>query len=110
MISKTNKQRSAVSDTAKLLKKVPGISLYGAEGVSALPVIHGLNDERVKVQVNGMTIVSACANPMNPPFLMAGAYLGDRFGMNPSSPAQAPWGRNVAGMGRSVYVGVRIDL
>ena len=60
-------KRSAVSDTAKLLENTPGVSLYGAGGVSSLPVIHGLNDNRVKVQVNGMDITSACANHMNPP-------------------------------------------
>lgn len=60
-------KRSAVSDTAQLLEDVPGISLYGAGGVSSLPVMHGLNDDRVKVEVNGMSITSACANHMNPP-------------------------------------------
>ena len=41
---------------------------------------------------------------------LAGAYLGDRFGMNPTGPAAftPPWGRNLAGMGRSMYVGVTI--
>jgi iron complex outermembrane receptor protein len=41
---------------------------------------------------------------------LGGAYLGDRFGMNPTGdPATTvPWGRNVAGMGRSVYVGLTV--
>ncbi len=60
-------KRAAVSDTAQLLEDIPGISLYGAGGVSSLPVMHGLNDDRVKVVVNGMSITSACANHMNPP-------------------------------------------
>lgn len=57
----------AVSDTAKLLQSVPGVNVYSAGGVSALPVINGLNDDRVKILVNGMSITSACANHMNPP-------------------------------------------
>lgn len=61
------RKRAAVSDTAKLLEDIPGFSLYGGGGVSSLPVIHGLNDDRIKVQVNGMSITSACANHMNPP-------------------------------------------
>lgn len=61
------RKRAAVSDTAKLLEDIPGFSLYGGGGVSSLPVIHGLNDDRVKVEVNGMSITSACANHMNPP-------------------------------------------
>ncbi|MGZ5050249.1 MAG: TonB-dependent receptor plug domain-containing protein [Methylobacter sp.] len=60
-------KRAATSDTAKLLEDTPGVSLYGAGGVSSLPVIHGLNDDRVKIDINGMTLTSACANHMNPP-------------------------------------------
>ncbi len=60
-------KQAAISDTAKLLEDTPGVSLYGGGGVSSLPVIHGLNDDRVKIDVNGMTITSACANHMNPP-------------------------------------------
>lgn len=62
----TSKQ-GQVSDTARLLEDIPGVSLQAAGGVSALPIIHGLNDDRVKIDVNGMTITSACANHMNPP-------------------------------------------
>lgn len=58
---------ASVSDTAKLLEDTPGVSLYSGGGVSNLPVIHGLNDDRVKITVNGMTLSSACANHMNPP-------------------------------------------
>ncbi len=60
-------KRAAISDTAKLMEDTPGVSLYGAGGVSGLPVIHGLNDDRVKIDINGMTLTSACANHMNPP-------------------------------------------
>lgn len=56
-----------VSDTAKLLDRQPGVSLYGAGGVSSLPVIHGMADDRVRVKVDGMDLISACANHMNPP-------------------------------------------
>ncbi len=42
------------SDTASLLKDVPGVSLYGAGGVSSLPVIHGLADDRLRIKVDGM--------------------------------------------------------
>lgn len=59
--------RAATSDTASLLGTVPGVSLYGAGGVSSLPAIHGLADDRLRVKVDGMDLVSACANHMNPP-------------------------------------------
>ncbi|MBF0460772.1 MAG: TonB-dependent receptor [Magnetococcales bacterium] len=59
--------QSANSDTASLLANQPGVSLYRNGGVSSLPVIHGLADDRLRVQVDGMNLISACANHMNPP-------------------------------------------
>lgn len=61
------RQRPASSDTARLLSEVPGLSLYGAGGVSSLPVIHGLADDRLRIKVDGMDLISACGNHMNPP-------------------------------------------
>lgn len=58
---------SQVTDTAKLLEDIPGVSLQTNGGVTALPVIHGLNDDRVKTEIDGMIIPSACPNHMNPP-------------------------------------------
>jgi iron complex outermembrane receptor protein len=58
---------AAVSDTAGLLKGLPGVSIYGAGGVSSLPAIHGLADDRLRIKVDGMDLISACANHMNPP-------------------------------------------
>lgn len=59
--------RPAVSDTAGLLKNMPGVSLYNAGGVSSLPAIHGLADDRLRIKVDGMDLISACANHMNSP-------------------------------------------
>ena len=61
------RQRASISDTAKLLDGQPGVSLSGAGGVSSLPVIHGMADDRVRIKVDGMDLISACANHMNPP-------------------------------------------
>ena len=58
--------RAATSDSASLLRDVPGISLYGAGGVSSLPSIHGLADDRLRIKVDGMDLLSACPNHMNP--------------------------------------------
>ncbi|MDP3087272.1 MAG: TonB-dependent receptor plug domain-containing protein [Methylotenera sp.] len=55
------------SDSASLLSDEPGVSLYRAGGVSSLPAIHGLADDRVRVKVDGMDLISSCANHMNPP-------------------------------------------
>lgn len=60
-------KRVGTSDTASLLEDVPGVSLYGAGGVSSLPAIHGLADDRLRIKVDGMDLISACGNHMNPP-------------------------------------------
>ncbi len=57
--------RAATSDSARLLQDVPGVSLYGAGGVSSLPAIHGLADDRLRIQVDGMDLMAACPNHMN---------------------------------------------
>ena len=59
--------RSFTSDTASLLRDMPGVSLYGAGGVSSLPAIHGLADDRLRIKVDGMDLIAACPNHMNPP-------------------------------------------
>jgi len=59
--------RASTSDTAKLLEDQPGISLYGAGGVSSLPAIHGMADDRVRVKVDGMDFIASCPNHMNSP-------------------------------------------
>jgi len=58
-------KRPATSDSTRLLEDVPGVSLYGAGGISSLPVIHGLADDRLRVQVDGMDLMPACPNHMN---------------------------------------------
>jgi iron complex outermembrane recepter protein len=58
--------RASTSDTATLLRDVPGVSFYGAGGVSSLPVIHGLADDRLRTKLDGMDLIAACPNHMNP--------------------------------------------
>ncbi|MEY2633150.1 MAG: hypothetical protein RIR00_1804 [Pseudomonadota bacterium] len=58
---------AATSDTANLLRDIPGVSLYGAGGVSSLPAIHGLADDRLRTKVDGMDMIASCPNHMNSP-------------------------------------------
>jgi iron complex outermembrane receptor protein len=60
-------QSATTNDTASLLRDVPGAFVYNAGGVSSLPVLDGLADDRLHVTVAGMPILAACANHMNPP-------------------------------------------
>ena len=58
--------KPATSDTAQLLSGTPGVSILTNGGVSSLPVIHGMADDRVRTEVDGMLISAACPNHMNP--------------------------------------------
>jgi iron complex outermembrane receptor protein len=55
------------SDTARLLRGIPGLSLQTGGGVSSLPAIRGLGDDRLRITVDGIDLISACGNHMNPP-------------------------------------------
>lgn len=54
------------ADTASMLRNVPGMNLITGGGVSALPDLRGLGDDRIKTTVDGMQLSSACPNHMNP--------------------------------------------
>jgi iron complex outermembrane receptor protein len=71
--------KPATSDTTTLLRNVPGVSIQNAGGVSSIPVIHGLADDRLRIKVDGMDLISACGNHMNAPL----SYI------DPSSAASA---------------------
>jgi iron complex outermembrane receptor protein len=61
------RRRARTSDTASLLKGIPGVATQDAGGVSSLPVIRGLADDRLRTQVDGMDLAPICPNHMNPP-------------------------------------------
>lgn len=65
--SEIEDQRVSSNDVASLARNAPGVSFYQGGGVSSLPVINGLADDRILIMHAGMQIVSACANHMNPP-------------------------------------------
>ncbi len=66
-IADINPSALNTSDSASLLADEPGVSLYRAGGVSSLPAIHGLADDRVRVKLDGMDLIASCPNHMNPP-------------------------------------------
>jgi len=59
--------RPATSDTATLMRDVPGMQFQSAGGTSGLPVIRGLADDRNRILVDGMDLIASCPNHMNPP-------------------------------------------
>lgn len=58
--------RPTTSDSASLLREVPSVSLNSAGGISSLPAIHGLADDRLRIKVDGMDLIAVCPNHMNP--------------------------------------------
>lgn len=60
-----NRLKAGEADTTQLLQQTPGVSTTSAGGLSSLPAIHGLADDRLRVQVNGMDLQAACPNHMN---------------------------------------------
>ena len=64
-------RQATTGDAADLLRSVPGVSLNGAGGISSLPAIHGLSDDRLRIQVDGMDLMPACPNHMNSPLSYA---------------------------------------
>ena len=64
-------RKATTGDATDLLRSVPGVSLGGAGGISSLPAIHGLSDDRLRIQVDGADLVAACPNHMNSPLSYA---------------------------------------
>ena len=60
-------RRALSADTAQLLRDFPGYAAQAAGGVSSLPAIRGLGDDRLRIELNGMPLISSCGNHMNPP-------------------------------------------
>lgn len=61
-----SKSTTMTGDSARILADIPGVSVYQTGATASLPVIHGLADDRIKIDIDGMTITSACPNHMNP--------------------------------------------
>lgn len=59
-------RRAFVSDTAAVLGTIPGVDSATGGGVSGLPIVRGLGDDRNRVLIDGMPLTSACPNHMNP--------------------------------------------
>ncbi len=57
----------STSDSADLLRSLPGVHVNSAGGLSGLPAIRGLADDRLRIQTDGMDLISSCPNHMNPP-------------------------------------------
>lgn len=90
-------RKIGTSDAAQLLKDIPGLSMQTGGGVSSLPVIHGMADDRLKQVVNGMTLTSACPNHMNPPLSYIDAESVGRIEVLPGVTPVSNGGDSIGG-------------
>ncbi|MBL8214805.1 MAG: carboxypeptidase regulatory-like domain-containing protein [Bryobacterales bacterium] len=59
------------SDPAAGIRDTPGGAVIASGGLSGLPSLRGLADDRLNILINGMSIGQACGNHMNPPLSYA---------------------------------------
>tara|TARA_R110000824_G_scaffold288508_2_gene476445 strand:+ start:14753 stop:16852 length:2100 start_codon:yes stop_codon:yes gene_type:complete len=62
---KPTDSRLQLDSMADQMRKA-GVNFYQSGGLAALPVINGLNDDRIRVTLDGASVTSSCANHMNP--------------------------------------------
>ena len=55
------------NNSGSLLDYFTGVNSANNAGGSSMPVIRGLADDRIKIRIDGMDLISACANHMNSP-------------------------------------------
>ena len=55
------------NNSGSLLNYFTGVNSANNGGASSMPVIRGLADDRIKIKVDGMDLIAACANHMNSP-------------------------------------------
>ncbi|MXP30034.1 TonB-dependent receptor [Porphyrobacter algicida] len=61
------RDQQSTSDTAQILTTLPGVSANTGGGISSMPVIRGLSEQRLGITVDGFAIDAACPNDMNSP-------------------------------------------
>jgi iron complex outermembrane receptor protein len=61
------RRQAGTSDTADLLRSVPGVSANTGGGFSSMPAIRGMTEQRLRVTVDGHPIDLSCPNDMNSP-------------------------------------------
>jgi iron complex outermembrane receptor protein len=94
----TDDGAAGTSDTTLALVNQPGYSVYAAGGVSALPALRGLADDRIKILIDGAETTAACGNHMNSPLsYISPSQVGGARVMPGLSPV-SQGGDNIAGV------------
>ena len=62
-----NIKKTISVDTGNLLNEFLGVNAIKSGGFSSLPSVQGLSGDRISIKIDGMSLISSCANHMNPP-------------------------------------------
>lgn len=66
-VERLRREAVSSSDTGAILAQLPGVSAASGGGLSSMPILRGLSEQRVLIVVDGLPIDVACPNDMNPP-------------------------------------------
>ncbi len=91
-------RQSATGDAASLLDGVPGVNLQAGGGVSSLPSLHGLADDRLLNLLDGVQTTAACPNHMNPPLSYAEPATVDKAAVYSGISPVSMGGDNIGGV------------
>lgn len=119
------RSRTSTSDTAQMFDHTAGVSFSSGGGISSRPVINGMADDRIRIKIDGMNLISACGNHMNPalsyvapssvlsaqvmagitPVSMGGDSIAGTIRVQSADPQYAEDGKNylVTGQGSAFY-------
>lgn len=92
------RRRTGAADSMSLIAGQPGVGVYANGGVSSLPVLRGLADDRVLVTVDGAESTTFCPNHMNPPSSYVSAARVDEISIQPTLSPVSAGGDNIAGV------------
>lgn len=86
------------ADTMSLVAQEPGMAVQANGGISSLPVMRGLADDRVLVTIDGAESTAFCANHMNPPgsYVLPGRV--ETISILPTLSPVSAGGDNIAGV------------
>ncbi len=88
---------SGSSDVVNLLKADPSVSINQAGAVSAFPVIRGIADHRLNVEVDGMPLLASCPNHMNTPLSYVSPAQTDAIEIYPGITPVSVGGDSIGG-------------
>lgn len=93
-----SRRRVGTADAMSLINGEPGVAVQANGGISGLPVMRGLADDRVLVTVDGVESTTFCPNHMNPPGSYVSPSRVEQISIQPSLSPVSAGGDNIAGV------------